>query len=338
MDSITQATLGAAVGEALLGKKAGYKAAAWGAVLGTVPDLDIIINPFVDGVIELRAHRSFTHSITFAILASPFFGWAIDRFHADMKLGWKPWAKLAFFAFLTHALIDIPTTYGTQFLYPFSDTPYTTDSVFIIDGFYTIPLLAGLITALFMKPLSRARRISNYAGLAVSTLYLIWGLGIKTHVHAVFSESFTQQHGWYDELKTTPNGPNTFFWAGYVIKSDTIYYSVYSIFDESQEIEFSAIPRRTHLIEEMKSDRAIEALLWFSRGYYSVEENNGSLIFYDLRFGRDDFWLGDDGEFIWANEILFNEEGEAFTFEQSIPAFDTRTTNLRRYWNRIWGE
>jgi len=90
MDSITQATLGAAVGEVILEKKIGYRAAAWGAVLGTVPDLDIIINPFVDNVIELRAHRSFTHSITIALLLSPLFGWLINRFHSNLEVGWKP--------------------------------------------------------------------------------------------------------------------------------------------------------------------------------------------------------------------------------------------------------
>jgi inner membrane protein len=338
MDSITQATLGAAVGEAFLGKKVGYRAAAWGAVLGTVPDLDIILNPFVDTVIELRAHRSFTHSITFAVLLSPVFGWLIDRFHSDLEIGWKPWTKLAFFAFLTHTLIDITTTYGTQFLFPFTDTPYTTDSVFIIDPLYTLPLLIGLIVSLFMKRSATVRKVSNFTGLVLSSLYLIWGLGIKVHVHSVFSASFENQYAYYEKLKTTPNGPTTFLWTGYAVKNDTLYNAVYSIFDSSKNLDFRSIPRRTHLIEEIKDDRAINTLLWFSRGYYIVDEDGDNLIFTDLRFGRDDFWLTDEGDFIWKNEIIFNEAGEAYTFDLSIPAFDTRTQNLSRFWNRIWGE
>ena len=46
MDSLTQATLGAAVGEAMLGKKIGGKAALIGAVIGTIPDLDVLLTPF----------------------------------------------------------------------------------------------------------------------------------------------------------------------------------------------------------------------------------------------------------------------------------------------------
>lgn len=65
MDSITHAAVGAAIGEAYLGKKAGYRAAVWGCVIATTPDLDIIVNPFVDSVNELYSHRNITHSLFF---------------------------------------------------------------------------------------------------------------------------------------------------------------------------------------------------------------------------------------------------------------------------------
>ncbi len=45
MDSLTQAALGAAVGEAILGKKLGRKAAIAGAIVATIPDLDVLILP-----------------------------------------------------------------------------------------------------------------------------------------------------------------------------------------------------------------------------------------------------------------------------------------------------
>ena len=48
MDSLTQAALGAAIGEAVLGKKIGNKAAVLGAIIGTIPDLDVMLVPFFD--------------------------------------------------------------------------------------------------------------------------------------------------------------------------------------------------------------------------------------------------------------------------------------------------
>lgn len=338
MDSITQLTLGAAVGEAMLGKKTGYQAAAWGAVLGTVPDLDVFAGPFLDSVSELQFHRGFTHSVLFCLLASPLFGWAINRFHFHLTVGWKKWTAAVFMIFSTHILIDILTTYGTQVFYPFSDYPVTTDSVFIIDPLYTLPLLAGLIPAFFLEQSSYNRRLLNYLGLIVSSLYLIWGFSVKPHVNEVFVSSFKEQHGQYEQIKTTPNGPTTFLWNGLIVKDDTLYQAVYSIFDESSDLNFSTIPRRTHLIKPHINDRAVDTLLWFSRGYYSVEEENGKLFFNDIRFGRDDFWLSDEGEFIWMNELIFDEEGNASGIDQTFPPFNTRSQNLARFLNRIWNE
>ena len=50
MDSLTQIVLGAAVGEVVLGKKVGNKAMLYGAIAGTIPDLDVLTRYFMDTV------------------------------------------------------------------------------------------------------------------------------------------------------------------------------------------------------------------------------------------------------------------------------------------------
>lgn len=189
-----------------------------------------------------------------------------------------------------------------------------------------------------MRRDSNLRRYTNLAGLSLATLYMFWGYGIKSHVHSVFESSFKNQYGSYEQIKTTPNGPSTFIWTGYIEKNDTLYNSVYSIFDDDKLLEFKAIPKNSELIEPYLNDRALETLLWFSRGYYTTEMEDGQLIFYDLRFGRDDFWVTDEGQYIWKNVVIIDNQGTAHTFELSIPAFNTRTENLNRYWSRIWGD
>lgn len=340
MDSITQITLGAAVGESLLGKKIGYRAAAWGALLGTFPDLDVLANPFLDNVAEISFHRGFTHSFLFCLFASPIFGLAINYLQKKWEVGWKKWTQFAFLIFFTHILLDVQTTYGTQVFYFFTDWPVTTDSIFIIDPVYTFTLLFGLIPALFLNRHSNARSLLNKSGLLISTLYLVWALGIKAHVHSVFDASFENQYGYYEKMKTTPNGPSTFLWTGYAIREDTVYQSIYSIFDEDTDLQFRAIPRNTKLIEGLKDDRAVETLLWFSRGYYTVEEERDSLVFYDLRFGRSDLWLTRNEEvpFVWQNQIIFDENGNATNIELKTPSFETRSSILSRFIDRIKGE
>lgn len=82
MDSITQATLGAAIGHAVLGKKMGNKAIIIGAFAGTIPDLDVISRVFTEhDVYSLVYHRGISHSIFFTLVASPIFAWLSLRYY-----------------------------------------------------------------------------------------------------------------------------------------------------------------------------------------------------------------------------------------------------------------
>ena len=81
MDSVSQITLGAAIGEIVLGRKLGNKAMFWGAVGGTIPDLDIITKPFFTEIQSLAFHRGISHSILFAVLFGLGFGWLIHRLY-----------------------------------------------------------------------------------------------------------------------------------------------------------------------------------------------------------------------------------------------------------------
>ena len=147
MDSVTQIALGAAVGEKVLGKKVGNKAPLWGATLGILPDLDVLGAAFLSGTDQLGFHRWVSHSLLFAVGGGLGIGWALSKLHRDAS--WREWSTLAFWAILTHALLDCFTGYGTQLFSPFSNYPVAFGSIFVIDPLYTLPLAIGLIAALF---------------------------------------------------------------------------------------------------------------------------------------------------------------------------------------------
>src|SRR5688572_5158489 len=79
MDSLTQMVLGAAVGELVLGRKVGNKAILWGAIAGTIPDLDVLSSLFLDDLRANEVHRGVTHSLLFSLVAAPLFGRWIKR-------------------------------------------------------------------------------------------------------------------------------------------------------------------------------------------------------------------------------------------------------------------
>ena len=88
MDSLTQIILGAAVGEVTLGKKIGNKAMLWGAVGGTIPDLDVLGGLFLSEIDNVAFHRGFSHSILFCILGAFFFGWLVDQIYSSRNHKW----------------------------------------------------------------------------------------------------------------------------------------------------------------------------------------------------------------------------------------------------------
>ena len=79
MDSLTQIVLGAAVGEAVLGKKLGNRAMLWGAIAGTIPDLDVFIKYFTDEITSTELHRGVSHSLVFSIIMAVILGWLVNK-------------------------------------------------------------------------------------------------------------------------------------------------------------------------------------------------------------------------------------------------------------------
>ena len=193
MDSITQIALGAAVGEAVMKNKVGRKASLWGAVCGTLPDLDVLI-PFGDPVSDFTYHRAESHSLFFMTLATPLIVWLIMRIYPQTKQHRTRWALLVWLALITHALLDSFTVYGTQIFLPFSNYPVGWSTIFVIDPLYTLPLLIGVISFFYLKRIPVLAYRLNVIGILLSTLYLAWSIGVQTHVSGLARESLNRQN------------------------------------------------------------------------------------------------------------------------------------------------
>lgn len=335
MDSLTQITLGAAVGEAVLGKKVGNKALLWGAVAGTIPDLDVAVAAFMEPVQRLVFHRGLSHSILFAILFAPLLGWIISKIHRDDGVGWKQWARLSFWGLFTHMLLDSFTTYGTQLFYPFNNYLVAFNTIFVIDPLYTLPFLACVIAALFFSRTSPRRRLINYLGIALSTAYLGLTVVNKLHVDSVIEASLERQQIRYDSFMTAPMPLNNILWRTVVISGDRALSGYYSLLDSDKTVTFRAIDRNTGLIEPLRNDWEISELMRVSKGYFAVMRDERGLIFNDLRFGQFGFEDSTGKNYVFAFNIQPNGSG----VEVSRAPAEIRISRelLRRLAERVLG-
>jgi len=212
MDSFTQIVLGGAVGNALLGEKLKNKAVLYGAIAGTIPDLDVLATFFTDPLSALEFHRGITHSILFAIFGAFFFGFLLYWFEKKKGVTYEEGVWLFFWGFFTHAALDVFTTWGTRVLWPL-DYSFAFKSIFVIDPLYTLPFLFFLIKSMREKKDMKRRLYFNRLGLYVSSAYLVLTLLLKAIAFYSFTGALDQQHISYKAMSVKPTIMNTILWV-----------------------------------------------------------------------------------------------------------------------------
>lgn len=308
MDSLTQIVLGAAVGEATLGRKVGNKALLWGAIAGTIPDLDVIYIQLIGGnaIDEIVLHRGISHSITFAVLMAPLLGWIVNwLYRKTAEADFKGWSLLFFWSIFTHPLLDCLTTYGTQLFLPFSDHRVSIATVFVVDLFYTVPFLLSVIAVSLIKRTNGWRRRINYFGLALSSAYLLAGFINKQVVTAVF-ENDLENEPEKPELRFVGTTPlNIILWYGVAETDSAFQIGYYSFFDETKDVSWVSFKKNHHLIKDIEDEYGVNRLKWFSDDLFVVTQpSSDTLNFYTLKFGRSKFEsLEPEGSFAFYAQV-----------------------------------
>lgn len=281
MDSLTQIVLGAAVGEAVLGKKVGNKAMLYGAIAGTIPDLDILASYVTDTVTALEIHRGFTHSIFFSVFFAPIFGWLVSRYESYKDF--KAWSWLFFWAFITHPILDAHTTWGTQLFWPL-EYRLAFKSIFVIDPLYTLPFLLFLILAMFQNRDAPKRRMYNKVGIIISSSYLLLTFVLKGMAFNEFEMALKDQHIEYSEIETKPAPFNTILWSANVETKNNYLIGYYSFFD-TKPIHFVTYPKNHDLLGEQIQDEKVQRMIAVSKGWFTITKKENGLYYNDLRFG-----------------------------------------------------
>ncbi|NJY62072.1 metal-dependent hydrolase [Salinimicrobium sp. CDJ15-81-2] len=332
MDSLTQIVLGAAVGEAVLGRKVGNKAMLYGAIAGTIPDLDTFAGYFTDNITAIEIHRGFSHSIVFAVLAAPVFGWLISKIERKSGVGWKDWSWLMFWGLFTHPILDSFTTWGTQLFWPL-DIRLEFKNIFVIDPLYTLPFLVFLIMAMRRKKGDPKRAKYNRLGLYVSSAYLLLTLVLKFIAHQNFTAALDKQGLMYSRMDSRPTPFNTVLWAANAEAEDAFLLGYFSFFD-SEMIRFEAVPKNHDYLGSLRNDKNLQRLVHLTKGWYTISEKDGFLYFNDLRFGRLNP-SNENSPFVFSYKLI--PEGGTISIEEVQKLPEDGKEIILDLWERIKG-
>lgn len=328
MDSITQAVLGASVQAALLGRWQGRKALLYGALLGTLPDLDVVID-YGDAVANMTYHRGFSHALLVVSLVAALLAWLARRWRPHPGYSGGRLFLTLWLVLVTHVLLDAFTSFGTQLLWPLPTPPIAWSSIFIIDPLYSVPLLLAVLAGTLFGLHGRIARWPLLA-LVVSSLYLGFTLAGKQMAEQRVRDIMTRDGIRAERLFSTPTPFNSLLWRVIVVDGEFYHEALVSWLDDGPP-ELVRLPRGGHLAAALRDSPQHARLRWFTGDVLRYDESAGRLLVTDLRLGMTGFHpfrfpLAERTENGW----------QPIARPERLPAERGDLDRLRQIWARIW--
>lgn len=295
MDPISQAALGAVVAQSVAHHKLGFRAAGIGALVGAMPDIDVLFSINGDYFDQLVSHRGITHSLIFAPVIGPMIAWAIWRWEARSPLvsaerkRLLTWTVAIVAAIFSHPLLDLFTTYGTQLLLPFSNARFAINAMPIIDPVYTLMLLGGLLAAgRFYRTNARAVALLT---LSISSAYLGYGWYLNEAAETYVAQQLARENVHGAKIAAFPTILQVHYRRVVVRTPVEDRVGFISMWDPC-EINWESAPRAdSALIADFERSREGSIFSWFAMGWLHYEVNPTDIGYQlsaiDLRYGAD---------------------------------------------------
>lgn len=283
MDSLTQAALGAGIQGAMLGRYHGRKAVLAGAALATLPDLDVLID-YGDPISGMINHRGFSHSVFVLTAFALLLTMVLRRWRPCPDYGVGRLFLTLWLVLITHPLLDAFTSYGTQLWWPLTPTPTSWSSIFIIDPFFTLPLVAAVLAFLIAGERPRTRLMLSWA-LGICGAYLALSLVAKTTIEARVHKDLVNQGEKIQAMFSTPEPFNILLWRVVARTADDHYIESISSLLDTAPPERIRLPLNTGLGDALSDSAQLQGLKWFTDGWLRYDEVMGALVVSDLRMG-----------------------------------------------------
>jgi inner membrane protein len=250
LEPITHFLLGANLGRAGLNRKTALATATL-TLAAEAPDLDALAR-FHGSVFGFAHHRGFTHSflgsflVAAAVVGLMYLVWRLrGRRTRDPNLPprWGLLFTYAYFASLTHILLDYTNNYGVRPFWPFSERWYSWDIVFILEPILLMLLILGLVVpglfSLIHEEIGVRRK--GPPGRLAATLALIgvvavWGVRDYEHRRALAAlESRNYQGADPIRVSAYPYMLNPFRW--YAVAETPSFFAMMNVNSSAPEVD-----------------------------------------------------------------------------------------------------
>ena len=311
MDIVTQGLIGATVAQAGAKPHEVRLASFVGFCAPLLADADALIRSGDDPLLFLEYHRYFTHGLLFipigALLASLLL-WPLLR----KRLAFKRIYVFALLGYATAGFLDACTSYGTHWLWPFSDERIAWSIISIFDPIFSLALIAALVIGVV-----KHQPIAARVGMLFAAAYL--SLGLIQHDRAEsLAHLQAQQRGHITErLIVKPTIGNLLLWRS-VYETDGVYYvdavrvglaGNAKVFSGDRLQAFDIRRDLPQLTDQMMLYRDIERFELFSDGFLAWHPERPNVLG-DVRYAL----LPTSIRPLWGIELNLDAPNEHVTF------------------------
>ena len=299
MDSLTHVVIGACIGEAFFKEGFGKKAMLWGALAQSIPDIDFVASFWLNTSDNLLAHRGFTHSFFFALLIIPIFALLANKIHQPHSIIFKTWLLFFGTEVFSHLFLDTFNNYGVGWFEPFNPARFSFNSIYVADPFFSIWAVIAFVFLVFLNPFSTKRNFWWKFGIFIPLIYLSYCTYNKFKIDSDVKQILSKQNISYKRYFTTPAPIQNWLWYVVAEQEKGYYVGYRSLFDNKRQIDFSYFPKNDFLLKPVNDSKKVQKLIQFSKGFYTIEKYNDTLVFNDLRFGQIIGWQNPKEKFVF---------------------------------------
>ncbi|MBF0147739.1 MAG: metal-dependent hydrolase [Magnetococcales bacterium] len=216
MDPVSHALLGATAAAVFQPREHLRVAAVVGGLAALLADLDVLIRSAEDPLMQLEYHRQFTHALLFTPVGGLVAALLLYRW-TRRRLSFRQSWTMASLGYLTAGPLDACTSYGTQLLWPWSDTRFAWSILPVVEPVTTLLLMVLLHQAVRCR--KRRWLVAAVAGLGCWFSVAAW----QQQRAVTLAQMWARERGdVHIDLRVKPTMMNLVLWRAVYRSGDRI--------------------------------------------------------------------------------------------------------------------
>ena len=287
----------------MMGKRLGKRALAWGALLGILPELDVLVFPFLETASKSTWHHGVSHSLLLLGITAYGLAHGLAKIWKKEKITKPQAGGLVAAVWGAHLLAECLTVEGTAALWPFLAKRVAFNCLPEVDFLFTGPLVITALWMAFLReekqkkprgkkvaPPSKRRKLC-VCGLGLSAGYALLAVGMKFVASAGFEADLARRGVTFERRMESPTPYNILLWRAVVDRGDELRVGYRTIFELPQTpVRWTIYPKGQAALAAVAGLHETASLTKSTDGWWLARPNVQGAWLGDLRFPETRVW------------------------------------------------